>query len=119
MKGTRTVRANDATYTVHEITTSYGTVVREYVTPDGKVFGVAWRGPFMPNLQQLLGDSYGEFSQAAQAARSGPVKRSRNAPLSVTQPDLVVHSGGHMRAYAGRAYLPGLLPAGVDPKEIK
>jgi hypothetical protein len=115
----RTVQAVDAKYTVHEITAPYGTVVREYVSPDGKVFGVAWRGPFLPNFQQLLGDSYGKFAQGAQDARSGPVKHSHNAPLAVEKPDLVVHSGGHMRAYVGRAYLPGMIPAGVDPKDIK
>ncbi len=119
MKAKRAVHANDAKYTVHEITTTYGTVVREYVSPEGKVFGVAWRGPFLPNLQQLLGDSYQTFSQAAQNANSGQVRRSRNAPLSVEQPDLVVHSGGHARAFAGQAYIPGMIPSGVDATDIR
>ena len=113
------VQAVDSKYTVHVITTPYGTVVREYVSPDGKVFGVAWRGPFLPNFQQLLGDSYAEFVQGAQQARSGAVRHSRNAPLTVAQPDFVMHSGGHMRAYVGSAYLPGMVPAGVDPKDIR
>jgi hypothetical protein len=30
-----------------------------------------------------------------------------------------VQSGGHMRAFRGRAYLPQLLPAGVSGDEIK
>ncbi len=121
MKATRStaVQAVDSKYTVHVITTPYGTVVREYVSPDGKVFGVAWRGPFLPNFQQLLGDSYAEFAQGAQQARSGAVRRSRNAPLTVAQPDFVMHSGGHMRAYVGSAYLPGMIPSGVDPKDIR
>jgi len=119
LRGARTVQAVDAKYSVHVITTPYGTVVREYVAPDGTVFGVAWRGPFLPNFQQILGDNYQKFVQAAQEARSGAVRHSRNAPLSVTRPDFVMRSGGHMRAYAGRAYLPGLVPQGVDPKDIK
>jgi hypothetical protein len=118
MKATRTVRAS-ANYSVHEITTSYGTVVREYVSPDGKVFGVAWRGPFLPNLQQLLGDSYPTFAQAAQDARSTQPRHSRNAPLTVEQPGLVVHSGGHMRAYSGQAYVPAMIPQGVDAADIR
>ncbi len=118
MNAKRTVQAGEK-YSVHEITTPYGTVVREYVGPDGKVFGVAWRGPFLPNFQQLLGDSYGKFAQAAQDARSAPVRRSRNAPLTVDQPDLVMHSGGHMRAYVGHAYVPGMIPQGVDPADIR
>jgi hypothetical protein len=118
MKAQRAVQAKQ-NYSVHEITTPYGTVVREYVSPDGKVFGVAWRGPFLPNFQQLLGDSFAEFAQAAQDARSAQPRRSRNAPLAVTQPDLVVHSTGHTRAYVGHAYVPGMIPAGVDAKEIR
>ena len=66
MKARHAVRPNDTKYTVHEITTPYGTAVREYVSPDGKVFGVAWRGPFLPDFRQLLGDSYATFAQAAQ-----------------------------------------------------
>jgi len=30
-----------------------------------------------------------------------------------------VHSAGHMRAFYGRAYVPDLLPQGVNPDEIK
>jgi hypothetical protein len=118
MKAKRAVRAS-ASYSVHEITTPYGTVVREYVSPDGKVFGVAWRGPFLPNFQQLLGDSYATFAQAAQDARSAQPRRSRNAPLMVAQPNLVMHSGGHTRAYVGHVYIPGMIPQGVDAQEIR
>lgn len=106
-------------YTVHVITTPYGTVIREYLSPSGQVFGVAWRGAFMPDLQQILGSYYQEFTQAAQAARNAQVIHSRGAPVRVDQPDLVVHSGGHVRAYAGRAYVPSLIPPGVDPESIK
>src|SRR5262245_31252612 len=42
-------------YAVHEITAPNGTVVREYVSSGGRVFGIAWDGPFMPNIRQLLG----------------------------------------------------------------
>jgi hypothetical protein len=118
MKATRTVETKQI-YSVHVITTPYGTVVREYVSPDGKVFGVAWRGPFLPNLQQLLGDSYATFAQAAQDARSAQPRRSRNAPLAVEHPDLVVYSGGHMRAYSGQAYIPVMVPQGVDTSAIR
>lgn len=117
MKANRAVQAH-AKYSVHEITTPYGTVVREYVSPDGKVFGVAWRGPFLPNFQQILGDHYQSFVQGAQDARAALPMRSHNSPLTVEHPELVVHSGGHTRAYAGQAYLPGSLPQGVDAHEI-
>lgn len=118
MKATRAVQIKGK-YSVHEITTAYGSVVREYVSPDGKVFGVAWRGPFLPNFQQLLGDSYGKFAQTAQDTRSTNPRRSRNAPLTVEQPELIMHSGGHTRAYVGQAYIPGMVPQGVDVQEIR
>jgi hypothetical protein len=119
MKASKRAVRNHANYTVHEITTPYGTVVREFVSPDGKVFGVAWRGPFLPNFQQIFGDYYQQFAQATQAAKSAQPRRSRNAPVMVDQPDLVVHSAGHPRAYAGQAYVPGMIPPGVDAKEVR
>jgi hypothetical protein len=119
LRATRTVRTNDAKYAVHEITTSYGTVVREYVSPDGKVFGVAWRGPFLPDFQQIFGAYYQQFAQGAEASTNAGPRRSHNAPLTVQQPELVVHSAGHARAYSGFAYVPGLVPPGVDTKEIR
>ena len=102
MKAERTVQAN-AKYSVHEITTPYGTVVREYVSPGGTVFGVAWRGPFFPNLQQILGGDDGKFVQATQEAERAHPKRSRDLPLTVQQPDLV-HAlrRSHARLYRGR-----------------
>ena len=118
MKAKRAVQAN-GNYSVHEITTAYGTVVREYVSGDGKVFGVAWRGPFLPNFQQILGDYYPKFVQGAHDARSAQPGRSRNASLTVEEPELVMHSGGHTRAYAGLAYVPGMIPQGVDAREIR
>ena len=43
-------------YKIHQLTTTNGVVVREYVSPKGLVFGVAWQAPFMPDMHQLLGD---------------------------------------------------------------
>jgi len=49
MKGTlRSV--DNRTYVMHEITSATGTVVREFVSPAGVVFGVAWEGQFPPDL---------------------------------------------------------------------
>src|SRR3979490_57952 len=64
MKGALRITSS-AAFTVHEITTSYGTVVREYVSPGDKVFAVSWRGPVIPDLPQMLGGYYGQFQQAA------------------------------------------------------
>ena len=96
-------------YKLHQITTSNGTVVREYVSPEGKVFGIAWQGPFVPNLQQLLGTYFAELDAYARAQTE-----RRAGPLSIKTDDLVFASGGHMRSYRGRAYAPKLLPNSVS-----
>jgi hypothetical protein len=119
MKATKRTVQKKANYSIHEITTPYGTVVREYVSPAGKVFGVAWRGPFLPNFQQILGDSYPQFVEGAREARTAQPRRAGNAPLVVSQPNFVMHSVGRMRAYAGQAYLPGMIPQGVDSQAIQ
>jgi hypothetical protein len=103
-------------YTVHELTTPTNIVVREYVSPDGRVFGVAWRGPFIPDMQQLLGGYFQQYVLAAKAERERHVGR---APLNIQLPGLVVQTGGHMRAYFGRAYDPQLLPAGASPDDLR
>ena len=56
---------------MHEITTTTG-VVREFVSPGGAVFGVAWDGQFPPDLQQLLGPYYQQAQQAATAQSQQP-----------------------------------------------
>ena len=103
-------------YTIHEIQTPTGTTVREYVSGQGTVFGVAWQGPFIPDLQQLLGTYFQQYSAGVQAHKAKYVGRR---PLSIQQPGLVVQTGGHMRAYFGRAYVPELVPQGVTIEEIQ
>lgn len=105
---TRTAR-----FTMHELRASSGTTVREYVSPAGTVFGVAWQGPTLPDLRQLLGSHFDEYVAAAAS------RRARRSPLLVQLPDLVVHSGGHMRAFVGNAYVPQALPPGVTAAEIQ
>ena len=99
-------------YTMHELRDSAGSTIREFVSPQGKVFGVAWQGPFVPDFQQLLGTYYQQFNDAAKSHRRG-------APLAVEQPGLVVYSGGHMRSYFGKAYVPDMMPQGVTANDIK
>lgn len=118
MNAKRSVQSNGR-YSLHEITTPYGTVVREYVSPSGQVFGVAWRGPFLPDFSQLFGSYFGEFTKGVQEAKVANPRRSRNAPLSVEHENFVMHSAGHTHAYAGRAYVPGLIPPGVEAQEIR
>lgn len=113
MHARREVKAGTA-YSVHEITTPSETVVREFVSSaTGQVFAVAWRGPFMPDLKQVLGEHYDAFIESASKEHHG----RRN--VSVRKPEVVIHSGGHMRAFAGMAYLPGQIPEGVSIDDLR
>lgn len=102
-------------YEVHSIQSPAGTIVNEYLSPEGKVFAVAWHGPFMPEMQQILGAYFQQYSAALQTQ----APHYGHNPLNIQQPGLVVQTGGHMRAYFGRAYLPAELPQGVEANEIK
>lgn len=112
MKATRRI-VNLQKYTMHEIRIASGTLVREYVSARGQVFAVVWEGPLKPDLQQLLGGYFADYGAAASS------KRSRRGPVLVQQPGLVIQSGGHMRSFSGRAYIPQLLPANLTVDEIK
>jgi hypothetical protein len=99
-------------YSVHEIQTSAGIVIREYVSAQGQVFAVSWRGPGIPDLRQMLGSYYGEFVQAT----SEPHYNHHH--LSVRTAGVVVESSGRTRAFFGRAWAPALLPQNFSLKDI-
>jgi hypothetical protein len=104
------------TYTLHEVQSSSGTTIREYVSSSGTVFAVAWQGPWLPNLRQILGPYFDQYQLAVQMAQGG--RRARGV-LTISQPDLVVQMSGHPRAFAGRAYVPRLTPLGVQADVIR
>ena len=99
-------------YSVHEMQTPSGTAIRQFVSPDGTVFGVAWQG-FAPNLEQLLGIYFQEYFRGA----SAPGRRGRGVHIDTG--DLVLDSGGHMRYVTGRAFLRSKLPAGVTESDVQ
>ncbi|HEV3308511.1 MAG TPA: DUF2844 domain-containing protein [Candidatus Sulfotelmatobacter sp.] len=105
-----------ASYTVHEIQSASGTMVREYVSPQGKVFAIGWQGPWPPDMRQLLGSYFDQYVQAAKAQNTARVGRGS---LRIEQPGLVVHMGGHIHSFVGRAYVPGMLPSGVRAEDIQ
>ena len=112
--GRVSIKATDlGTYRVHESQLPSGTVVREYAASNGDVFAVTWRGPFVPNLKQLLGRYFEEYAAEAKA------NHIDHHHVDVRQSDLVVQASGHMRATAGRAYLPQALPAGLTPENLR
>ena len=111
----RRVVRSDA-YTLHELQAASGVVLREYVSPSGTVFAVAWEGAFLPDMRQLLGVHFDRYTQAAAAARR--IRRGR-APRVVEAGDLVFEMTGHPRAFVGRAYLRTAVPRGVQVETIR
>jgi len=99
-------------YSVHEMQTPSGTVIRQFVSPAGTVFAVTWRG-FPANLEQLLGSYFGEYVQAASRQTA-----SRGRSVHIDNGNLVVDSAGHMRSVVGRAFLRQKIPSGVSGDEI-
>lgn len=104
-----------AAYTVRQTTLANGTVVREYLSQAGTVFGVAWNGPQPPDLSALLGSYFPQYVAGVEANRA----KGMRGFGAVDNSGLVVHSGGHMGAFSGQAWLPQALPAGVSTSDIQ
>lgn len=102
-------------YTLHESQLENGTTVREFDTPGGVVFAVAWRGPVLPDLSDLLGSYFDAFKLEADQARAAG---RRGAPIHMHGDDLVVKSNGRMRRFFGYAYAPKLVPNGVNINDL-
>ena len=91
-----------------------GTQVNEYVSDKGLVFAVSWAGPFKPDVRQLLGPHFDKVLQR-QAGQS----HAGHPYIHQHEVDLVMESGGHQGNFAGRAYLPADLPAGLSVDQIR
>ena len=111
--GGKHVMVAKAGYNLHQITTSDGSVVNEYVSPAGMVFGVSWQGHLMPNLSQLLG-TY--MTNLQQGQRTHVVPRRA---VTIEGDNFVFTSIGHARFFQGRAYVPGLVPANLTPEVVQ
>ena len=111
----RIIRTNS--YSFHELQSPTGVVVREYYGTDGTVFGVAWQGPWPPDMRQLLGQYFEQFQRANDVRRTA-ARRARGVVV-VNDGSLVVQISGHARSFSGFAYAPGLLPQGVQPSVIR
>jgi hypothetical protein len=108
-----TVTKSSSSFSVYEL--SFGKrTIREYVSPSGTVFGVAWKGAHPVNLEQLLGNYKSDYVQARAAA---PAIHGRGF-YNIKGQSVVVQKWGPVRRLQGRAYAPGLIPQGVKFDEI-
>jgi Protein of unknown function (DUF2844) len=103
-------------YTIHEIDSASGSAVREYVSASGRVFAVAWQGPWPPKMRQVLATYFDQYKQAMQVQAN---QHAGRRPVLIQQPGLVVQAGGHMRSFSGRAYIPAMLPQGMSAEAIR
>ena len=99
-----------ARFTVWTHTTAEGVKVRQFVSRTGLVFAVAWDGPVLPDMERLLGGYYPLYQTALQ---------QRKRSVRVDTPTLSLESGGMMRAFVGRAFLPDHLPTGITAVDIQ
>ncbi len=104
-----------AAYKVHQLTVSNGTIVREYVSPKGMVFGIAWQAAFMPDMHQLLGN----YLTAFQTATPAQTKSRRMRSIIVTTDDFVFVNNGRLRFWKGCAYVPSLMPSNVSAEVVR
>lgn len=101
-------------FTVQEFK-SDANMVREYISPSGVVFAIAWNGLSHPDLTPLLGTYLGDYKHALVHTAS----HRGNRHFQVKANRVVVEKWGHMRNMQGRAYIPTLIPNGVSINEIK
>lgn len=116
LHGTLEATTKSDAYTVQEMKSPNGVVVREYVSTAGQVFAIAWQGPMRPDMQQLLGSYFQTFRSAVQVKRAGRVVRG---PMTIKEAGLVVQMAGHMRWLVGRAYVETMVPSNVQLEEIR
>ena len=104
-----------ALYSTYNNVDETGTQITEYATTAGIVFAVAWQGPVLPDMQNLLGSYFPAFTQSVQSSRAD---RSLGTPLAIQSTTLVVRSSGRMRNFSGYAYDPTLLPTGLRITDV-
>jgi hypothetical protein len=101
-------------YRIHEII-DHQQIVREYVSTDGIVFAVTWRGSAQPDLPQLFGSYYKEYKKA-ELSSVRPVGR---APREIISQNIIAEKSGHMGDIRGIAYVPSLVPQGFDLRKFQ
>jgi hypothetical protein len=102
-------------YKVHQLTTANGATVREYVSPQGSVFGVTWQGRSTPDLNQLLGTYVNDL----QTATPDQTKIQPRRGMRVKTKDFVYSNFCRMRMCSGSAYVPSLVPSNVSVEVLR
>jgi hypothetical protein len=99
-------------YDRHDLTTSSGTRIRQYVSRAGTVFAVSFEGPVVPDLKVLLGTRYGDYVVATAS------RRINHKVLTIDSPNLAMQVVKLPRGFSARAFAPDLVPAGVARRDL-
>jgi hypothetical protein len=102
-------------YKVHELSSAKGATIREYVSPQGSVFGITWQGRSTPDMTQLLG-TYLNNMQTATPAQTKILPRRG---MSVKTDDFVYSNFCRMGMCRGSAYVPSLIPSNVSVEVMR
>ena len=108
------VSSAGSNYVTRDTTLATGTHVREYVSGSGVVFALTWDGPFLPDLKALLGKYFDTM-----VAESARLPRAGRSQMAINLPEVVINSGGHMRAFEGSAWIPAEFPAGFTADDVR
>lgn len=108
--GARSSQATQSTATVVTQMLANGLVLRQYLDATGLVFAVAWEGPVLPDFERLLGPHFQAYAAAARQQKRG---------VNLQDSSVVIESGGMMRSFSGRAYLPNKLPSTWTAQDIR
>ena len=92
------------------VLTSFGVKAREFSGPSGRIFAMTWSTHGMPYIKDLYAGYFpGYLAWIHAHPQPGYVPA-----LSVQTQDLRAHMEGHMGDWFGSAYVPALIPPGVD-----
>jgi len=108
--------SNQSLYNVHEIQNDT-TKIREISDKNGVVFAVIWDGQIHPDFSNLFGNYFKDYIAAMKERKKKMHFRTHSSRLQTE--NLVVIQSGHMKSMHGRAYVPALVPKGVNVDEIQ
>ena len=92
-----------------------GVKMKEYFDSSGRMFAVTWVGFTHPDLVKILGTYWNDYHSINVMNNNLSTRRHNE---KVETENVVVEKFGRMRMVGGRAYIPSMIPKGVDLNEI-
>lgn len=91
-----------------------GNTIKQYSNGEGIVFAVTWMGISKPDLKTLFGKYFAEYTEG-----SNEVPKLAGAKtISFKTSQMVIRRGGRMRDQRGLAFIPSLVPAGINAEDL-